>query len=203
MPSERESAKARRRSELLGAAAALFAAEGFHSTTLGAVAAEAGVSAPAVYRHFDSKHELLAELLIDVSERLLAGGLAAAAAPDPLHALCAAHARFAVSEAAIIRVQERELTSLEAAASHRVRSLQAEYVQLWVNALAPHLPGAEPAELGLRVHAALGLLNSTPHGLRRSGAVPDPEALLTQLSLAALTAQRAPLRGASGSAAVR
>lgn len=187
MASDRENAKARRRSELLSAAA-LFAAEGFHATTLGAVAAEAGVSAPAVYRHFDSKQELLSELLIDVSERLLAGGIAAAAAPHPLHALCAAHARFAVNETAIIRVQERELTSLEADASHRVRSLQAEYVQLWVGALAPHLPRADEAELGLRVHAAFGLLNSTPHGLRRSRAVPAPESLLTELSLAALTA---------------
>lgn len=196
MPSERESAKARRRSELLSAAAALFAAEGFHATTLGAVAAEAGVSAPAVYRHFDSKHELLSELLIDVSERLLAGGITASSAADPLRALCAAHARFAVSEPAIIRVQERELTSLEPAASHRVRSLQAEYVQLWVQALAPRLPLAQDAELSLRVHAALGLLNSTPHGLRRSRGVPAPEALLTQLCLAALTTQR-------GEAAVR
>lgn len=189
MPSVRETAKARRRSELLGAAAHLFAADGFHATTLGAVAAEAGVSAPAVYRHFASKQELLAELLIDVSERLLAGGLTAIASPDPLRALCAAHASFAVNESAIIRVQERDLTSLDAEASHRVRSLQAEYVQLWIDALAPCLPEADAAELALRVHAAFGLLNSTPHGLRRSGTVSDPVGLFTQWSLAALTAR--------------
>lgn len=190
MTLSREDAKARRRADLLAAAAQRFAADGFHATTLGAVAAEAGVSAPAVYRHFDSKADLLAQMLVGVSQRLLAGGLAAMSQPEPLRALCLAHARFAVNEAAVIRVQERELAGLDAEPRHLVRSLQAEYAQLWIRALAPLLPGTPESELRLRVHAAFGLLNSTPHALRRSGAVADPEGLFTELSLAALTAGR-------------
>lgn len=190
MPSNRETAKAERRSALLAAAARLFAADGFHATTLGAVAAEAGVSAPAVYRHFASKADLLAQMLVGASERLLDGGRAAAAEPSPLVALCAAHADFAVNERAVIRVQERELASLEPNQRHRVRSLQAEYARLWIEALRPRLPAADEAELRLRVHAAFGLLNSTPHALRRSGAVADPVGLFTDLTVTALTAAR-------------
>lgn len=190
MVSLREQAKAHRRAELLAAAARLFAADGFHATTLGAVAAEAGVSAPAVYRHFESKADLLAQMLVGVSESLLQGGRAACETASPLRSLCTAHARFAVNESAVIRVQERDLASLDPGARHRVRSLQAEYVQLWVAALGPSVPDADEAELRLRVHAAFGLLNSTPHALRRSGAVSDPVGLFTNLAMAALTAPR-------------
>lgn len=188
MTSTREAAKARRRSDLLAAAARLFAADGFHATTLTAVASAAGVSAPAVYRHFDSKAALLSALLVDVSERLLAGGRAAVTEPDPLEALCLRHARFAVDEPATIRVQERDLTSLDGTSRHTVRSLQATYVRLWIDALAPHLPQASAAELSVRVHAGFGLLNSTPHALRRSGRVEDAVGLLAALAMAALTA---------------
>jgi len=190
MSPSRQAAKARRRTELLSAAGRRFAADGFHATTLTSIATAAGVSAPAVYRHFASKAELLSALLVDVSEQLLAGGRAASQEADPLAALCLHHARFAVTQPDTIRVQERDLTSLDPPSRHRVRRLQAEYVRLWIDALAPLLPGTDAAELSVRVHAAFGLLNSTPHGLRRSGPVPDAVGLLASLAHAALTAER-------------
>jgi AcrR family transcriptional regulator len=46
------------RKRLLQAAAALFARNGLHGTTLGEIAAAAGLTAPAIYNHFSSKDDL-------------------------------------------------------------------------------------------------------------------------------------------------
>lgn len=63
---------AERRSQLLDAALALFAAEGFQAATMDSVAAEAGVTKPVLYQHFPSKRDLFLELLRDVGARLSA-----------------------------------------------------------------------------------------------------------------------------------
>src|SRR5689334_1782508 len=64
-PARREQARTTRRS-VLRAAGELFRERGYASTTIGAIAAAAGVSAETVYAAFGSKLALLAEL-IDVS----------------------------------------------------------------------------------------------------------------------------------------
>ena len=62
-----------RRSQLLDLAAPLMATRGFHGMSVGDLGAAAGITAPALYRHFPSKQALLGALLTDISERLLAG----------------------------------------------------------------------------------------------------------------------------------
>jgi AcrR family transcriptional regulator len=62
--------RARTRAALLRAAGRVFAEHGFHQATLGAVAAEAGVSKGALYHYFPSKEQLFLALL---QERLGAG----------------------------------------------------------------------------------------------------------------------------------
>jgi AcrR family transcriptional regulator len=54
---------ARRRAAILSAAADLFRDRGFRATSLDDIGAAAGVSGPAIYRYFASKHELLAVLI--------------------------------------------------------------------------------------------------------------------------------------------
>ena len=51
--------KAERRQQLVRAASRLFAERGFRSVSMEDLAAEAGVSGPAIYRHFASKEALL------------------------------------------------------------------------------------------------------------------------------------------------
>ena len=60
-----------RRSQLLAVARERFATQGFHATSMDDIAEAAGVTKPVLYRHFPSKHALYAELLADVSRRLL------------------------------------------------------------------------------------------------------------------------------------
>ncbi|MBR7512906.1 helix-turn-helix transcriptional regulator, partial [Mycobacterium tuberculosis] len=72
--STRAEAKAARREQLLTVAKTLFARHGFHGVRRDALAKGAGISAPAVYRHFESKEAVLEELLVGISEYLHDGG---------------------------------------------------------------------------------------------------------------------------------
>jgi AcrR family transcriptional regulator len=61
---------ARRRQQLLDVALEVFAARGFHPTSMNDLAEAAGVTKPVLYQHFGSKRELYLELLVDVGSRL-------------------------------------------------------------------------------------------------------------------------------------
>src|ERR1700746_63182 len=71
----RSKLKSDRRLQLLSAAERLFAERGFLAVRLEDIGAAAGVSGPAIYRHFPNKEALLVELLVGISTRLLEGGL--------------------------------------------------------------------------------------------------------------------------------
>ena len=60
----------RRRRQLLDVAISVFAAHGYHQTTMNQVAEAAGVTKPVLYQHFASKQELFSEVLRDLGGRL-------------------------------------------------------------------------------------------------------------------------------------
>jgi AcrR family transcriptional regulator len=177
---------ASRREQILGVAAQLFARHGYHGVSMADLGAAVGISGPALYRHFPGKDALLSEMLVDISERLLAGGEALAAAVEEPHALLerlvAFQAEFATREPELIVVQDRDLANLPTAARNKVRKLQRTYVEIWVAALRRARPDYSEMEARIAAHAAFGLLNSTPHS--RGGAAPE---LLQRMALAALT----------------
>ncbi|GHG56055.1 TetR family transcriptional regulator [Sinomonas cellulolyticus] len=193
--SPRVQAKAERRQAILDAAAGLFAAQGFPGASLEDLGAAAGVSGPAIYRHFPGKQAVLGALLTGVSEDLLAGGQRVAAAEHDdaarLRALVDFHVDFALRQPDVIRVQDRDFPSLAEEDRERVRALQLAYVDVWVGALRTLHPGVSAAELRLRAQAVFGLINSTPHSVRRNGgrvAASPARRILTAMALAALTA---------------
>ena len=159
-------AKAARRRELLAAAARLMAERGFAGVRLEDIGAAVGVSGPAMYRHFTGKDAVLAEMLISISERLFDGGQSVVASTDgpdeALDGLIDFHVRFATSEPELIRVQDRDFSSLASEASRTVRRLQRQYVELWADTLI-QLDGSRPRqEARTRVQAVFGLINSSP-----------------------------------------
>ncbi|WP_425863362.1 TetR/AcrR family transcriptional regulator [Arthrobacter sp. TWP1-1] len=166
----RAQAKANRRTVLLNSAASLFAQRGFKGVSIEDLGAAAGVSGPAVYRHFNGKQALLGALLVGVSEDLLAGGKSVVeSTPDAaaaLRALVAFHVDFAVTKPDVIRVQDRDFDSLGEEDSSAVRSLQRAYVELWVGALGRLFPERDAAVRRLQAHAVFGLINSTPHSVQ-------------------------------------
>ena len=84
----RSRAKSDRRSQLIAAAERLVAERGYLAVRLEDIGAAAGVSGPAIYRHFPNKEALLVELLVGISTRLLAGATdVVATADDPAYAL--------------------------------------------------------------------------------------------------------------------
>lgn len=182
-------AKADRREALLSAAAALFAEHGFARVSLEDLGSAVGISGPAVYRHFESKQAVLAALLVGVSDDLLSGGQdvvsAAASDTEALGSLIRFHVDFALSNPDVIRVQDRDLSSLRETDRHTVRALQRGYVELWVSVLERMHPSADAAALRIRAHATFGLINSTPHSARARD-TRETRGILERMALAGL-----------------
>jgi AcrR family transcriptional regulator len=181
-------AKAARRRELLAAAARLMAERGFAGVRLEDIGAAVGVSGPAMYRHFSGKDAVLAEMMISISQRLLDGGQAVIdrdlAADDALAELVDFHVRFATTEPELIRVHDRDFSSLTTDASRTVRRLQRQYVELWTDVLIGRDETLPRQEARTRVQAVFGLINSAPR-------LPDLEStrkskLLAQMAHCAL-----------------
>ena len=188
VPSSPPLAPTTRRDQILGTAAELFAARGFHGVSVADLGAACGISGPALYKHFASKDAVLAEMLISISERLLTVGrerVTAADNPaDALRGLIDWHIDFALNQRALIVVQDRDWQSLPPAARKQVRELQRVYVDLWAEQLQRLDPSFSDDQARARAHATFGLINSTPH----SGLLPDPSmhGLLAEMAERAL-----------------
>jgi AcrR family transcriptional regulator len=197
-PNRRSQLKSGRRSQLLAAAERLFAERGFLAVRLEDIGAAAGVSGPAIYRHFPNKESLLVELLVGISTRLLAGARDVTAQhPDPakaLDGLIEFHLDFALGEPDLIRIQDRDLAHLPATAERQVRRAQRQYVEVWVGVLRELNPALAEADARLMAHAVFGLLNSTPHSMKPVGnlrakpaRVARARAVMRAMTLAALS----------------
>lgn len=188
-------ASAGRRAEILSAAASLFAQRGYHGVSIGDLGLAVGLTGPALYRHFRGKEALLAEMLLDISERLLTEGrrrvAGAGSASEALSALLDWHIEFSLTEPALITVHERELDNVPQPQRHEVRRLQRAYTEEWVRVLRQRYPGTPAGRARAAAHAVFGLLNSTP----RSAAELDRDAMAGLLHAMGAHA----LRGALGS----
>ena len=166
----RSKLKSDRRLQLLSAAERLFAERGFLAVRLEDIGAAAGVSGPAIYRHFPNKESLLVELLVGISARLLAGARDVTArssdAASALDGLIDFHLDFALGEPDLIRIQDRDLAHLPETAEKQVRKAQRQYVEVWVGVLRELNPERAEADARLTAHAVFGLLNSTPHSMK-------------------------------------
>jgi AcrR family transcriptional regulator len=187
--------KSDRRLQLLAAAERLFAERGYLSVRLEDIGAAAGVSGPAIYRHFPNKESLLVELLVGISTRLLAGAREVRSrepdAAEALDGLIDFHLEFALGEQDLIRVQDRDLASLPVTAERQVRRAQRQYVEVWVSVLRELDPGLAETDARLMAHAVFGLLNSTSHSLTpadgKAARAIRSRAVLRAMTVAALT----------------
>src|SRR5271156_821591 len=194
-PNRRSQLKSDRRLQLLSAAERLFAERGFLAVRLEDIGAAAGVSGPAIYRHFPNKESLLVELLVGISTRLLDGARGVRSrqtdAAAALNGLIDFHLDFALGEPDLIRIQDRDLAYLPAAAERQVRRAQRQYVEVWVGVLRELEPGLAETDARLMAHAVFGLLNSTPHSLKpadgKAGRAARSRAVMRAMTVAALT----------------
>jgi AcrR family transcriptional regulator len=173
---------------ILEAALALFHERGYAAVGVDEIGARAGVSGPAIYRHFTGKDEVLGTLVDQAMDRLLS--LTEGAGTD-LERLVAAHVRFAVTHRALLAVYTQEMRSLREADRRRTRRRQRQYVERWVDALGRREPAAPRAERLAAAHAAIGLIQSSIHWPRELLSAPGLEDRIARLELAALTPQPA------------
>ncbi len=160
-----------RQQQILDIAAKLFAERGFHGVSMNDIGAACGISGPALYKHFDSKDQILADSLTSISETLLSTGQAraAAAADDPrtaLDALIDWHIEFALDHPDRIIIQEREWANLGEITRTDVRALQLAYIDIWVTTLRQLSPNLDKTEARAAAQAVFGLINSTPYSAR-------------------------------------
>lgn len=192
--SRRSKAKSDRRSQLVAAAERLIAEHGYPAVRLEDIGAAAGVSGPAIYRHFPNKEAVLVELLVGISTRLLTGAEDVAArardADSTLTDLIDFHLDFAFEESDLIRIQDRDLGNLPAPAKRQVRHKQRQYVEVWVDVLRRRDPDLTEADARLMAHATFGLLNSTSHSVKpgvTKAAEASSRTVLREMTVAALT----------------
>jgi len=152
-----------RREQILEIATHLFQ-KGFRATSLDHVAAEMGVTRPALYYYFRSKEELLAAIydravgvLIDRAAALFAQGLA----PDALlRRLIEVHVRTMLQERPIVRVYFQEKDSLGDVASRSVKAKEVAFTKMMASTIeAGQAKGLfRPGNPELIVNAILGML---------------------------------------------
>jgi AcrR family transcriptional regulator len=118
MPKLKPATMAARRDEILRAAEACFARQGFHQTTIADVIAESGLSAGGIYGHFASKEELIQAIGEARHGRDVALLATARDSADPLEGL------RAIARASLADMQKEE--------GVRTRRIA---LQLWAEAL--------------------------------------------------------------------
>ena len=203
-------ARGERRERILASATSLFEENGFHGAGIDDIAAAAGVTGPAIYRHFKNKDAVLVALFDRLAERL--GGILETVAAEAgtatssaatssaatssaaasgghraaLETLVRLHVRLAFEDRALIVVYISEERNLPDAERKRVRRFQRAYVEAWSDLLRTLRPDQSDDERRIAVHAAIGLLNST--GYRRQVGLPRAQAedLLARMALVAL-----------------
>jgi AcrR family transcriptional regulator len=162
------------RQRILRATAELLATRGVHSLGVDEIGAAAGVSGPAIYRHFASKTDVIVAVfdtaidgLNDNVQRVAELGADPA---DALRGLIRSHVDFALRERAVLAIYFQEVDRLPTADRRRLRRKQRQYVETWRTLLRRHAPQLRQEEALVRVEAVFGLLNSVA---ALSTSVPD------------------------------
>lgn len=174
--------------KILDAAQKLFHERGFDAVGIDEVGASAGVTGPAVYRHFSSKDEILATLFDEALDALFAriGDETFEDPWDELRFLADAHARFVMEHQELASILIRDDRSLAEPYRRRHHRRERPYIERWISCLERRFPNRSKDELTSATFAVLQMLNSAgtwPKGARRS---PGLATLLTEMALGAL-----------------
>lgn len=176
-----------RRDQILQAAVELFRERGFSAVGVAELGERSGISGPGLYRHFQSKDEILATLFDQSMDRLLL--YLGPSTDDPweaLDALVEAQVRFVLDDQARLAIYVREDRSLAEPFRRRIHARQREHVRRWVETLRACHPDREEHELITATHATLGLLLSIVHWPADALRAPDLAEQLRVLALGAL-----------------
>jgi AcrR family transcriptional regulator len=185
-----------RKQRILAAAADLFARNGFHSVSMEHIGEVVGITASAIYRHYDSKTAVLVAMFDRVIDQLLSEGQQLVADPqaDPREALTRlidGQIGFVVDDRDVAQVYFREIANLPEADRRNLRRKQRLYLEEWVHLLTELRGDLDDNAARTLVHCAIGAIQST---LQHSAGLPEDRQreLLRRSALAVLIAEPSP-----------
>ncbi|MDR6684639.1 AcrR family transcriptional regulator [Arthrobacter sp. 1088] len=153
-----------RREALLAASIRQFAAFGFEAVSLDDIAAEIGVTGPSIYRHFDSKAEMLAAALHRAKEarwmdmwRALSE---AADASEALQRILSSYIAFSLTSPEFLQLAVSERPHLPEGDSRTLMEAEGDYITDLASLVEDIYPGANPEVVRTRVKAALHVISS-------------------------------------------
>jgi AcrR family transcriptional regulator len=154
-----------RKERILLAAAELVARSGFHAVSMADIGATAGITGPAIYRHFGSKSAVLVALFDRVIDRLLDQANAIARQESEIDValmyLVEDQVDFVVTDRILAQVYYTEINQLPEEDRRRLRRKQRLYLEEWVHLLCEGREDLDDVEARTIVHASIGAIQST------------------------------------------
>jgi len=149
-----------RREPIFESALRLFRERGFHATAINDIGADAGVTGPAIYAHFESKGEVLAEAIREGCRRI-GSALEAALADDDLspqeqlERLVRAYVRVALENSDMNACYVLELRHLESERRGPLRRSARQLRDLWREKLTAVCPNLDRERADTMVQMAI------------------------------------------------
>jgi AcrR family transcriptional regulator len=175
---------------ILDAAMEAFYEKGFHGVGVDELGVRAGVRGPSIYRHFNSKDEILATLLNEALDELTRA--ATPATGDPHQDLTAAikhHIAFAIERRQLVLIYQRDAGSMANPWRSELARRQAHYDEQWERLFAARYPDLVDGAAGVVSQACLGTIFSTaswPARVANAAHVPETLERLVFQGLASL-----------------
>lgn len=152
-----------RRGQLIETAIEVFAADGYHDTTMDRLATAAGVTKPVLYQHFSSKRDLFLELLHEVGRRLaeaVTQATAAASSPqDQVRQGFRAYFEFVAGEGPSFRLLFGEGVRVDADFARAVHGVELEMAR--IIAAMIDIEGLDDDDRLVLAHGILGMAEAT------------------------------------------
>ncbi len=149
-----------RKEQLTDAAAELFRRHGYHGVSVNDIAAAAGVTGPAVYRHFRSKQDVLAHVLLSGIDRFGLVTDQALARERPLDSLVEAVSALAVERREVTALWRWQGRHLDKADQVKILKRGAELLGDWVSALRDARPALSYDHAEMLCWATLSVFGS-------------------------------------------
>jgi AcrR family transcriptional regulator len=162
--------------QILDAAAEVFHEKGFHGSSVDELGVRAGLSGPALYRHFGGKDDILAALFNEAMDELI--GATTNVFDDPAQDLERAlrhHLQFTLDHRHLISVYQQEARSLVEPWKRYFDQRRLRYVTRWESLFARRFPALPEPEVAALAQACLGMIFSLAYWPTRVLSGIDPQ----------------------------
>lgn len=154
-----------RKAQLAAVASELFRARGYHGVGITDIAAAAGITGPALYRHFSDKQAILAHVVLTGVDDLYAAtcetlGCTETPAPEQIGTLMHRLAKLSVERREVAALWRSERRHLRPEDQHELRRRSTALLDAWATKLQAVRPELQPRDAELLSWAALSVFGS-------------------------------------------